>query len=76
MRKWILAKFIDTEMLILNAQIVNRIRKSWFSSYGQVGCSGEKAGTPEKGGAGGSKRSPCLLVGGAGGARVPSIGER
>ena len=44
MRKWILAKFIDTEMLILNARIVNRIRKSWFSSYGQVGCSGEKGG--------------------------------
>ena len=32
------------------------------------------AGTPERG-AGGSKRPLCLLVGGAGGARVPSIGE-
>ena len=75
MRKWILAKFIDTEMLILNARIVNRIRKSWFSSYGQVGCSGDKAGTPEKGGR--REQAPsCLLVGGAGGARVPSIGER
>ena len=44
MRKWILAKFVATEMLILSARIVNRIRKSWFSSYGQVGSSGEKGG--------------------------------
>ena len=30
---------------------------------------------PERG-AGGSKRLPCLLVGGAGGASVPLLGER
>ena len=44
MRKSILAKFVATEMLILTARIVSRIRKSWFSSYGQVGSSGGKGG--------------------------------
>ena len=42
MRKWILAKFVATELLILTARIVDRIRKSWFSRYGQVGSSREK----------------------------------
>ena len=36
------AKFVVTEMLILTARIVDRIRKSWFSSYAQVGSSGER----------------------------------
>ena len=43
-REWILAKFVATETRIFTARIVNRIRKSWFSSYGQVGSSGEKGG--------------------------------
>ena len=42
LRKWILAKFVATEMLTLTARIVNLIRKNWFSSHGQVGSSGEK----------------------------------